>query len=459
MIFNVNTFIIELYKKLRYYIFMKKNEEFIVECIDDTNQAAGVVKLDDFVVFVPNLLVSEIAKIKILKVQKTYAFGKIIELIKTSKYRINPKCPVFSKCGGCQYQYMDYQEQLHRKHHHLKTRVTRLLGNIEVREVLGMNDPFYYRNKAQFPVQIKDDKVIMGFYRQHSNDIIPCSQCMIQSHEINDIYVYLQDALDVQLAQGLRHIFIRVSKYTKEAQVVFIGSQQNDWKKLIQNLTSYFPNIVSVIYNENKRNDNVILGERYEVLYGKDHIIEECLGNKVKLHFKSFFQVNPDGMEILYNEAIKAANLSKEMTCIEMYSGVGTIGMAVSKHVNSVIGVEIVKEAVENARENCKMNHIENCQYICQDATLFAAECKKQNKKVDVLFVDPPRKGMSEQGIKDILTMNPKKVVYVSCNYETLLRDLSIFTQESYQCQYIQPVDMFAQTTGLECVALIERND
>ena len=195
----------------------------------------------------------------------------------------------------------------------------------------------------------------------------------------------------------------------------------------------------------------MILGDTYKVLYGNDYIIEKCLGNKVKLHFKSFFQVNPIQMEVLYNQAIKAANLSGNETCIDMYAGTGTIGMAVSKHAKSVIGVEIVKEAVDNANENTKMNHLDNCHYVCQDATDFAHEHK--NDKIDVVFIDPPRKGMTENGIQDTVTMQPEKIIYVSCNPKTLSRDLKIFKNYGYQCEYVQPVDMFCQTTGLECVA------
>ena len=222
--------------------------------------------------------------------------------------------------------------------------------------------------------------------------------------------------------------------------------------KLLKNT---FSNITSIVFNYNTRNDNVILGDTYKVLYGNDYIIEKCLGNKVKLHFKSFFQVNPIQMEVLYNQAIKAANLSGNETCIDMYAGTGTIGMAVSKHAKSVIGVEIVKEAVDNANDNTKMNHLDNCHYVCQDATDFAHE--RKSDKIDVVFIDPPRKGMAENGIQDTVTMQPEKIIYVSCNPKTLSRDLKIFKNYGYQCEYVQPVDMFCQTTGLECVAKLSK--
>lgn len=425
---------------------MKKNEEYIVTCIDDTDLNSGVVKIDDMVVFVPNLLIGEKAKIKIVKVNKKYAFGIITQLLEPSINRQELTCGVAKTCGGCQLQHMKYAYQLDYKYKHVK----KLFEDIEVKPILGMDSPWYYRNKAQFPVKIKDGKVQMGFYRQHSNDVVTCKECKIQDFTINEIFGFIQKHITIEMAEGLRHIFIRHSS-TDEIQVVFIGKNEKNIFSLSKLLKNTFSNITSIVFNYNTRNDNVILGDTYKVLYGNDYIIEKCLGNKVKLHFKSFFQVNPIQMEVLYNQAIKAANLSGNETCIDMYAGTGTIGMAVSKHAKSVIGVEIVKEAVDNANDNTKMNHLDNCHYICQDATDFAHDHK--DDKIDVIFIDPPRKGMTENGIKDTITMQPDKIIYVSCNPKTLSRDLKIFKNYGYQCEYVQPVDMFCQTTGLECVA------
>ena len=429
---------------------MKKNEEYIVTCIDDTDLKSGVVKIDDMVVFVPNLLIGEKAKIKIVKVNKKYAFGIIIQLLEPSINRQELTCEVAKTCGGCQLQHMKYAYQLDYKYKHVK----KLFEDIEVKPILGMDFPWYYRNKAQFPVKIKDGKVQMGFYRQHSNDVVTCKECKIQDHMINKVFSFIQKHITLEMAQDLRHVFIRHSS-TDEIQVVFIGKSEKNIISLSDQLKNTFANITSIVFNYNTRNDNVILGDTYKVLYGNDYIIEECLGNKVKLHFKSFFQVNPKQMEVLYSQAIKAADLSGNETCIDMYAGTGTIGMAVSKHAKSVIGVEIVKEAVDNANDNTKMNHLDNCHYICQDATDFAHDHK--DDKIDVIFIDPPRKGMTENGIKDTVTMQPNKIVYVSCNPKTLSRDLKIFKEYGYQCEYVQPVDMFCQTTGLECVAKLTK--
>ena len=429
---------------------MKKNEEYIVTCIDDTDLNSGVVKIDDMVVFVPNLLIGEKAKIKIVKVNKKYAFGIIIQLLEPSINRQELTCEVAKTCGGCQLQHMNYTYQLDYKYKHVK----KLFEDIEVKPILGMDFPWYYRNKAQFPVKIKDGKVQMGFYRQHSNDVVTCKECKIQDHIINEVFRFIQKQITLEMAQDLRHVFIRHSS-TDEIQVVFIGKSEKNVLSLSHQLKNTFSNITSIVFNYNTRNDNVILGDTYKVLYGNDYIIEECLGNKVKLHFKAFFQVNPKQMEVLYNQAILAADLSGNETCIDMYAGTGTIGMAVSKYAKSVIGVEIVKEAVDNANDNTKMNHLDNCHYICQDATDFAHDHK--DDKIDVVFIDPPRKGMTENGIKDTVTMQPNKIVYVSCNPKTLSRDLKIFKEYGYLCEYVQPVDMFCQTTGLECVAKLTK--
>lgn len=429
---------------------MKKNEEYIVTCIDDTDLNSGVVKINDIVVFVPNLLIGEKAKIKIVKVNKKYAFGIITQLLEPSINRQELTCEVAKTCGGCQLQHMSYAYQLDYKYKHVK----KLFEDIEVRPILGMDNPWYYRNKAQFPVKIKDGKVQMGFYRQHSNDVVTCKECKIQDHVINEVFSFIQKKITLKMAQDLRHVFIRHSS-TDEIQVVFIGKNEKNIISLSDQLKNTFANITSIVFNYNTRNDNVILGDTYKVLYGNDSIIEECLGNKVKLHFKAFFQVNPKQMEVLYSQAIKAANLSGNETCIDMYAGTGTIGMAVSKHAKSVIGVEIVKEAVDNANDNTKMNHLDHCHYVCQDATDFAHDHKED--KIDVIFIDPPRKGMTENGIKDTITMQPDKIVYVSCNPKTLSRDLKIFKEYGYQCEYVQPVDMFCQTTGLECVAKLTK--
>lgn len=434
---------------------MRKNDEYTVEIIDDTNMGYGIAKIEHQAIFIPKVVKGEVVKIAITKIQKKYAFARVIEIVKPSQDRRDCPCEVARLCGGCQLQHLNYKAQLEYKYKH----ICRLFKEHTVCYPLGMDNPFYYRNKAQFPIQIKNGEVVMGFYRFHSNDIVKCEECMIQSKPINDLYQFFQKEFNVKNAEGLRHLFIRHAQKTNESQIVLIGSKKSNWKTLIQKCVRQFPEVKSIIFNKNERKDNVILGKNYEVLYGRDYIYEECLGHSIQLHFKSFFQVNPKQMEVLYRQAIQAAQLTSDMTIIDMYAGTGTIGISVSPYVKEVIGVEIVEEAVENAKVNCRINHIENATYVCQDATEFAHQMKEKQKKIDVIFVDPPRKGMTKQGIEDMVLMEASRIVYVSCNPQTLHRDIQLLEEKGYKAEFIQPVDMFCQTTGFECVCCLNRKN
>lgn len=431
---------------------MKKNDEFELECTDLSDQGFGIGHRDGMTIFVSDLLPDEKARIRIIKVQKTYAIGKVIERIHTSPDRTEPVCAKAGKCGGCALLHLRYDKQLDYKEKQLKDLFGKVDPQIEVLPPIGMKTPYYYRNKAQFPIGVQDGQVVGGFYRARTNDIVPIDECRIQSKEINAIYKWVLDHLSVRQAKNLRHLFIRYSTQTDQAQVVFIGAKNIDLEDLVRKMVAAFPNITSVVFNENRRNDNVILDEPYTVFYGSDSLDVKCLDLDIRLHFKSFFQVNPSQMEVLYARALKMADLKKQDEVIELYSGTGTIGLLAARKAGHVTGVEIVPEAVENARENQKRNHIDNAEFICMDATQFA---NQNTKPADVVLVDPPRKGMTSQGIDDIAALNPQRVVYISCNPRTLARDLGEFKKKGYQAVQIQPVDMFPNTTGMECVALI----
>ena len=315
-----------------------------------------------------------------------------------------------------------------------------------------MQDPFYYRNKAQFPVQVINDTVHMGFYRPHSNSIVDCDSCVIQSKEINKVYQFIKANMNVENAKTLRHVLIR-SNVQGQVQIVFIG-KENHVGALAKKITENFNNVVSILFNKNDREDNVILGDSYRVLYGLKSMHQTCMSQKIQLHFKSFFQVNSKQMEVLYLQAIHLANLSKEDRVIDLYSGVGTIGCVIAPYVKKVTGVEIVPEAVENAKKNAQLNQLSNIDFVCEDASIFV---QKYKEETDVVFVDPPRKGLSEAGICHITGLHPKRVVYISCNPNTLVRDVKLFEKSGYHCTVIQPVDMFCHTNGLECVCLLEK--
>lgn len=434
---------------------MKKNDTFTVTCTDLTDQGFGVAHVDGMTVFVSGLLPQEEAVIRIVKPFKKYAIARVEKRLGTSPDRTTPVCEYAGKCGGCAFQHVQYSSQLKWKQKQLQELFEKVSPDILVLPVKGMDSPYAYRNKAQFPIQVQNGKIVSGFYRSRTNEIVDMEHCAIQSDRINEVFAWIKAHLPLNSAKPLRHIFIRESHRTGQVQVVFIGKADVGLKAFAQQLHEHFPMVRSVVFNENLRDDNVILGEKYQVLYGSDSILEDCLGLSIQLHFKSFFQVNPIQMEVLYSEALKLADLKPDDEVIELYSGTGTIGMLASRQARHVTGVEIVEEAVENARANVRLNHIENADFVCEDASKFAAE---NENKADVVFVDPPRKGMTAQGIHDILRLQPKKIVYISCNPRTLVRDLDEFQKAGYQCREVQPVDMFAHSANIECVALLQKN-
>lgn len=435
---------------------MKKNQETELVCTDLSDQGFGIGHLDGKTIFVSDLLPNERARIRIIKDKKTFAIGKVIERTVTSSDRIEPRCKQSGRCGGCALQHMNYSAQLKYKEKQLKDLFFKAAPEAKVLPVAGMHDPYYYRNKAQFPIALVDGKVTGGFYKARTNEIVPVRDCLIQSKKINVIYQWLLDHLEADSARALRHLFIRVSQKTGQAQVVLIGRQAIGLETLTRQLVAAFPEIVSVVFNRNTRDDNVILGDDYQVLYGSDSIDEQCLGLTIRLHFKSFFQINPSQMEVLYSKALELADLKKSDRVIELYSGTGTIGLLAAQKAGCVTGVEIVPEAVANAQENALLNQIENAKFVCLDASEFAAQ---NQEAADVVFVDPPRKGMSAQGIEDIALLAPRSIIYISCNPRTLARDLEIFHDKGYQTDVIAPVDMFAQTGGVECVARLLKNE
>lgn len=431
---------------------MKKNDRFTVTIEDETNLGYGVTHIDGMTVFVANALPHEVMEIQILKVKNTYTYARYVNIITPSLERTKVKCEVAHQCGGCQLQHRTYDSQCSFK----QAQIEKLFPNEIVKEIISAQHPWYYRNKAQFPVQIKDGQVKIGFYRNHSNDIIENADCCIQSKAINDIYQFLKENLSVEEAEGLRHILMR-SNSKQELQLVFIGTKNLGWKSLITKLTDSHPNVNGILFNKNQRNDNVILGDEYKVLWGNERLPMECMNNQISLSFQSFFQVNTEQMERLYQCVLEAGQFQPTDHVIEFYSGTGTIGMSVANQVKKVTGVEIEPKAVEDAKENCRINGITNCEYICQDATEFAREMAERKEEVDAVIVDPPRKGCTKQGILDMTGLNPEKIIYVSCNPVTLKRDLEIFKSQGYQCQWIQPVDMFPQTIHVETVCLLSQ--
>jgi 23S rRNA (uracil1939-C5)-methyltransferase len=446
---------------------VEKNQNYIVDISGLTSEGFGVARIEGFTVFVEGALTVEQAEIRIVKVLKNYAFGKLLKIIKPSPGRIEPPCDVVKRCGGCQLQHMSYEAQLHYKTRQVKDAIERIGGlkDITIHNTIGMDDPWRYRNKAQFPVGMDGD-VMIGFYANRSHEIIDTPQCAIQD-VINDnvirtvrefIKKYNVSVYDENTGKGLiRHIVTRKGFKTGEVMVCIVingDSVPND-KALAEMLLSSIENLKSVVLNINKKKTNVILGDRNIVIFGEEAIYDYIGEFKFRISPLSFFQVNPIQTEVLYNKALEYADLKGDEVVFDAYCGIGTISLFLSKKARKVYGVEIVPQAIENARENAKLNGVGNVEFIAGESETVIPELHMKGIKADVIVVDPPRKGCDEKLLDVIAQMAPERVVYVSCNPATLARDLKYLTERGYQVREVQPVDMFPQTVHVETVVLM----
>ncbi len=429
-----------------------KNEIIRLECIDITVDGQGVCKDNGLVVFVKEMIPGEIADVKIISDKKNMAYGIIDKLIVSSEHRIKPDCPISYKCGGCDFRYIDYSYQLELKKKILESTFKNAKVNIKVNDIISCDNPIGYRNKVQVPA--RDHK--FGFYRKFSNDIVEFDKCYVQTNLENEILNDIKNLLlEYKIDSYFRHILIKHGQGTNEVMVGFIV---RDLKVpyidgVVKAITNKYNQIKSVILNLNTRNDNVILGDKEVVLFGNNYIIDEFEGLKFKIAFKSFYQVNYSQMIKLYNKAKDLANVDSNTRLLDLFSGIGTISLFMAKYCKEVTGVEIVKEAVDNAKDNAKLNNITNATFYLDDAR---ADLSKYLKDKDVLIVDPPRKGLSNDLIDSIKNTNINKIVYISCNPATLARDLKLF-EDKYELSNAHPVDMFPYSTHVETVVLMTR--
>ncbi|NLM13953.1 MAG: 23S rRNA (uracil(1939)-C(5))-methyltransferase RlmD [Epulopiscium sp.] len=451
---------------------ISKNMHFEMTIEDIGSKGEGIGKINDFTVFVEGGLPGDKIEVRIVKVKKTYGYGKLIRIIEASPMRITPACPHAKRCGGCQIQHFDYQAQLDFKRKKVADNIERIgkLTGVVVHPTLGMKEPFYYRNKAQFPVKMKDGKVQIGFYAQRSHDIVDIQKCYIQD-PVNDeiikivrnyIEKYNVSVYDEERHKGLiRHILTRVGFQTKEVMVcIIINGQDIPHKdKLIAELTK-IPNIKSIVLNHNTQKTNVILGDTITTLWGQDYITDYIGDIKFEISPLSFFQVNPMQTKVLYEKALEYAKLSGDEVVWDAYCGIGTISLFLAQKAKKVYGVEIVEAAIEDARRNAKINNIENVEFFVGKAEeVIPALYEEKGIKADVIVVDPPRKGCDEALLETMAKMQPKRIVYVSCDPGTLARDLKILSEKGYKVEEAQPVDMFAHSVHVECIAGIRRID
>lgn len=449
---------------------ISKNEEYEVEIIDNGYNGEGIAKIDGFTVFVPNAIKGEVVRILIVKVLSSHAFGKILEIEKKSEFRQEIDCATYKRCGGCDLRHIKYEQTLKMKQNAVQALVNKTLKNkIEVKETLGMENPFFYRNKAQYPVGVnKEGEPIIGVFANRTHEVIPIKNCLIQNPKSEAIAKFILEFIkeknisiyNEKTGKGFfRHIVIKVGIKTNEIMCIFVinGKKFPYEEELVEKLKQNYPEIKTIVKNINMKNTNVILGQENINLYGNGYI-EDVLGEyKFKISPLSFYQVNPKQAEKLYNLGIEMAEVSKEDTVFDLYCGIGTISLFVAKYAKKVYGVEIVEQAIKDAKQNAKINNIENVQFIAGD-TKIVLEDLIYNKGIiaDIVIFDPPRKGLDNNSINNILKIKPKKIVYISCNPATLVRDLALF-EELYEVKTIIPVDMFPFTKHVECVSVLHR--
>ena len=448
---------------------VEKNKEYVVDIVDNGFEGEGIAKIDGFTIFIPNAIKGEKIRILIVKVLSSHAFGKIIEIIEKSEHRIEEDCTTYKRCGGCNLRHIDYEETLDMKQRAVQNLVNKSLKNkVEVKPTWGMGNPYHYRNKLQYPIGIdKNGNAIVGVFANRTHEIIPVENCLIQESQANKIAKYLTELINKYkisvynetTQKGLvRHVVIKTGFRSREVMVIIVinGDKLPFEKEISNQLQEKYEEIKSIVININNKNTNVILGEKNINILGdgyiKDYLGEYCF----KISPLSFYQVNPVQAEALYNIAIENVNITPDDVVFDLYCGIGTISLFAAKYAKKVYGIEIVEQAIEDAKENAKMNNIQNTEFIAGDAEVLLTDLI-ENKKIipDVVIVDPPRRGLDNITINNILKIHPKRVAYVSCNPATLVRDLSLL-EEKYEIKMIQPVDMFPFTSHVECVCVLE---
>ncbi|WP_165209685.1 23S rRNA (uracil(1939)-C(5))-methyltransferase RlmD [Streptococcus tangpeifui] len=449
---------------------LNKNDVIDVEIVDLTHQGQGLAKVDGLVFFVDNALPGEKIRMRILKIKKKIGYGKVETYLELSPDRVQNLDTAYLRTGIADLGHLAYDKQLDFKRQQVVNNLTKIAGisDVEVLPTLGMDQPYAYRNKAQVPVRRVRGQLETGFFRKNSHDLVPIEDFYIQDKEIDKLIVFVRDLLrrydlkpyDEKEQTGLiRNLVVRRGHYTGQMMLVLVTTRSKIFRieQMIEQITTAFPAVKSIIQNINDKATNVVLGSEFRTLYGKDTIIDSMLGNQYEISAQSFYQVNTVMAEKLYQTAIDFSELSKEDVVIDAYSGIGTIGLSVAKQVKQVYGVEVVAKAVQDAQENARANGISNADYVCASAEAAMEDWVKAGIEPTVLLVDPPRKGLTESFIKASVAVQPDKITYVSCNPATMARDIKLYEELGYKLKKVQPVDLFPNTHHIECVALLEQ--
>ena len=447
----------------------RKNDIVTLEIVDCGTDGEGIGKADGFTVFVKDAVIGDTIVAKIMKAKKNYGYGRLMEILKPSPYRVEPVCLSARQCGGCQLQAVSYEEQKVFKEKKLRGHLERIGGFTEfpMEPLIGMDDPYHYRNKAQFPVgRNKEGRIVTGFYAGRTHAIIENRDCALgipQNKDVLDRVIahmekYNLAPYDEATGKGLvRHIFVRYGFFTGELMVCLIinGQDLPHQRELVEKLCE-IPGMTSISLNMNKKRSNVILGDKVKTIWGEDYITDKIGDISYEISPLSFFQVNPKQTRKLYSKALEYADLHGEETVWDLYCGIGTISLFLAQKAKFVRGVEIVPAAIEDAKRNAQINHIENVEFFVGKAEeVLPREYEKNGVYADVIVVDPPRKGCDEMLLKTILKMQPKRVVYVSCDSATLARDLRFLCDNGYELKKVCGVDQFPQTVHVETVVLL----
>ncbi|MGX7132421.1 23S rRNA (uracil(1939)-C(5))-methyltransferase RlmD [Enterococcus songbeiensis] len=449
---------------------IKKNEQHTVEIIDLTHEGMGIAKFDHYPVFIENALPGEKVRIKILKVGPKFGFGKISEWLEKSPDRQEVVNEELLRTGIAPLSHLSYEQQLLFKQKQVKNLLQRVakLPDVPVLDTIGMAVPSHYRNKAQIPVKKIDGKLQTGFYRKNSHDLVPIEDFYIQDPAIDAAIITVREILqrfnvkayNEEAHEGfLRHIVIRRGHYSHQMMVVLVTKKEKFFKgkEIASVIHDEIPDVVSVIQNINEEKTNVIMGEKEVILYGQAYIEDQLLGNTYRISAKSFYQVNTQQTELLYQTAIDFADLQKDDIVVDAYSGIGTIGLSVAKRVAHVYGMETIESAVADAKYNAEKNGIDNATYLVGKAEKVMQQWAREDVNPTVIFVDPPRKGLEPKFIEAASDVAPEKIIYISCNPATLARDLALFAEKGYETKKIQPIDLFPQTYHVESVSLLTR--
>ena len=450
---------------------MKKDDIVKVTIEDMSSEGLGVGRSDGLALFVKYTVIGDVAEVKVMKMKKTYGYARLMRLLSPSPDRVDAPCPVAKQCGGCQIQAMDYEAQLRFKENKVRGNLQRIgkFQEIPMEKIIGMEVPFRYRNKAQFPIGTdKNGKLIAGFYAGRTHSIIECKDCLL-GNEINQkiLEIVLKhmerhkiSAYDEKTGKGLvRHVMTRVGSKTGEVMVCIVvnGDSLPSSEELVRKLSG-IPGMASITLNINKEQTNVIMGRKLKLLWGKEYIEDEIGTVRFRISPLSFYQINPLQTEKLYGKALEYAGLTGNETVWDLYCGIGTISLFLAQKAKKVYGVEIVPEAIADAKQNAKLNGITNAEfYVGKAEEVLPEKYEKEQIKAEVIVIDPPRKGCEQTVLETMVRMAPERIVYVSCDSATLARDLKYLCENGYELKRVCPVDMFGNSVHVETVCLLSK--